>query len=84
MNGTFFVTNLKKNPKQIKKGLVEIDFIARRYNLDPIEMISPGMENPFLRLAYMSKIAEAGAEFENEQHEKAQKQAEREAKINRR
>ena len=58
--------------------------MARRYNLNPIELISPGMENPFLRLAYISKIAEAGAEFENEQYEKAQQKAEREAKINRR
>ena len=78
------MTNLRENPKQIKRGLIEIDFIARRYNLDPIELISPGMENPFLRLAYISKIAEAGAEFESEQHEKAQRKAEREAKINRR
>ena len=77
------MTNLKKNP-QLKNGLIEIDFLARRYNLNPIELISPGMENPFLRLAYLSKIAEAGAEFENEQYEKAQKQAEREAQINRR
>ena len=53
--------------------------MARRYNLNPIELISPGMENPFLRLAYISKIAEAGAEFENEQYEKAQQKAEREA-----
>ena len=83
MNGTFFVTNLKKNPKQIKRGLVEIDFIARRYNLDPIEMISPGMENPFLRLAYLSKIAEAGAEYESEQYDKAQREAERESQIRR-
>ena len=75
------MTNLKKNPKQIKGGLVEIDFMARRYNLNPIDLISPGMENPFLRLAYISKIAEAGAEFENEQYEKAQREAERQSKI---
>lgn len=76
--------NLKKNPKMIKSGLVEIDFIARRYNLNPVDIISPNMDNPFLRLAFLSKIAEAGAEYENEQYEKAQRQAEREAKINRR
>jgi hypothetical protein len=68
----------------IKSGLVEIDFIARRYNLNPVDIISPNMDNPFLRLAFLSKIAEAGAEYENEQYEKAQRQAEREAKINRR
>ena len=77
------MTNLRKNP-QLKNGLIEIDYLARRYNLNPIDLISPEMENPFLLLAYLSKIAEAGAEFENEQYEKAQKQAEREAKINRR
>ena len=78
------MTNLKENPQLIKNGLVEIDFISRRYNLNPIDIISPNMENPFLRLAFLSKIAEAGAEFENKQYEKAQKEAEREAKINRR
>ena len=78
------MTNLKKNPQLIKNGLVEIDFIARRYNLNPIDLISPGMENPFLRLAFLGKIADAGAEFENEQYKQAQKEAEREAKINRR
>ena len=72
------------NPKVIKNGLIEIDFIARRYNLNPIDIISPNMENPFLRLAFLSKIAEAGAVYENEQYEKAQKEAERQAKINRR
>ena len=74
----------KKNPKVIKNGLIEIDFIARRYNLNPIDIISPNMEKPFLRLAFLSKIAEAGAVYENEQYEKAQKEAERQAKINRR
>ena len=77
------MTNLKKNPKQIKNGLVEIDFMARRYNLNPIELISPGMENPFLRLAYLSKIAEAGAEYESEQYDKAQKEAEMQSKVRR-
>jgi hypothetical protein len=74
---------LKKIP-QIKNGLVEIDFLAKRYNLNPIDLIAPNLGNPFLRLAYMSKIAEAGANFENEQYEKAQQKAERESKINRR
>ena len=55
--------------------------MARRYNLNPIDLISPGMENPFLRLAYISKIAEAGADYENKEYEKAQKKAEREAKM---
>ena len=58
--------------------------MARRYNLNPIDLISPGMENPFLRVAQISKIAEAGADYENKEYEKAQKKAEREAKINRR
>ena len=78
------MTNLKKNPQVIKRGLIEIDFIAKRYNLNPIDIISPNMDNPFLRLAFLSKIAEAGIEHENEQYEKAQREAEREAKINRR
>ena len=74
--------NLKKNP-QIKNGLVELDYLARRYNLNPIDLISSDMENPFLRLAYLGKIAEAGAEFENQQYEKAEREAERQSKIRR-
>ncbi len=62
-------------------GLVEMDFLAKRYNLNPVELISPGLENPFLRLAYISKIAEAGAEYESEQYDKAQREAERQSKI---
>ena len=61
-----------------------MDFIARRYNLNPVDLIAPDIENPFLRLAYLRKIAEAGAEFESEQMEKANQKSEREAKINRR
>ena len=53
-----------------------MDILAKRYNLNPVDLIAPDLENPFLRLAYLSKIAEAGAEFENEQYEKAQKEAE--------
>ena len=64
-------------------GLVEVDFLAKRYNMNPIDIISPGMENPFLRLAYLSKIAEAGAEYESEQYDKAQREAERESQIRR-
>lgn len=60
-----------------------MDFLARRYNLNPIDLISPGMENPFLRLAYLSKIAQAGAEHEADQYEKANREAERQAQIRR-
>ena len=77
------MTNLKENP-QIENGLIEMDFLARRYNLNPIDLISPELENPFLRLAYLRKIAETGAKFESDQMEKANKEAERKAKINRR
>lgn len=61
-----------------------MDFLARRYNLNPVDLISPGIENPFLRLAYLRKIAETGATYESDQMEKANKEAERKAKINRR
>ena len=64
-------------------GLVEVDFLAKRYSLNPIDIISPGMENPFLRLAFISKIAEAGVEYESEQHDKAQREAERQSKLRR-
>ena len=60
-----------------------MDFLAKRYNLNPVDLISPGMENPFLRLAYLSKIAQAGAEYEAEQYEKANREAERQAQIRR-
>tara|TARA_Y100000310_G_C19961443_1_gene481379 strand:+ start:131 stop:352 length:222 start_codon:yes stop_codon:yes gene_type:complete len=73
---------LKKNP-QIKRGLVEVDSIARRYNLNPVDLIAPDLYNPFLRLAYLGKIAEAGAEFENKQYEKAEREAERQSKLRR-
>ena len=77
------MTNLKKNSKH-KDGLIHLDFIAKRYNLNPVDIIAPNLENPFYRLALLSKIAEAGAEYEYEQHKIAEKEAERKAKINRR
>ena len=61
-----------------------MDYLARRYNLNPVELIAPGIENPFLHLAYLRIIAETGAKFEADQMEKAEKEAERKAKINRR
>ena len=60
-----------------------MDSIARRYNLNPVDLIAPDLDNPFLRLAYLGKIAEAGAEFENKQYEKAEREAERQSKLRR-
>ena len=77
------MTNLKKNPKH-KEGLIHLDFLAKRYNINPVDIIAPNMENPFYKLALLNKIAESGAEYEYEQQKKAEKEAERQAKINRR
>ena len=38
--------------------LVEIDVIARRYQLNPVDLLFSDCENEFLRLAYIRKIAE--------------------------
>ena len=56
-------------------SLVEIDIIARRYNLNPVDLIFPDCENEFLRLAYMRKFAEIGIDHENKAYEKAQSNA---------
>jgi len=55
--------------------LIEIDVIARRYNLNPVDLLFTDCENEFLRLAYIRKIAEIGIEQENKAYEQAQRNA---------
>ena len=72
--------NLIKNP-QTKYQLAEIDWLAKRYSLDPVDLIDPCCTNLFLRLAYMRKIAQAGQEVENEQFEAHQVEMDLKNKI---
>ena len=53
MNGRFFQQQLK-NP-DFAYGLIEIDVLARRYNLHPVDLFDPHCENEFLKLAYLKK-----------------------------
>lgn len=69
-----------KNP-QMKYQLAEIDWLAKRYSLDPVDLIDPCCTNLFLRLAYMRKIAQAGQDVENEQYEAHKVQMELENNI---
>lgn len=55
--------------------LTEIDVIARRYQLNPVDLLFPDCENDFLKLAYIRKIAEIGIDQENKAYERAQKNA---------
>ncbi len=77
-NGRFFQEQLRKN-EDFKFGLIEIDFLARRYNLNPVDIFYPECDNLFLKLAYMRKIAEVSVEHEANQMEEAEQQAEQEA-----
>ena len=76
MNGRFFQQQLKND--NFKYGLIEIDFLARRYNLNPVDLFYPECDNLFLKLAYMRKIAEVSIEHENQQIQEAEEKAEQE------
>ena len=68
---------MKKNDS-LKYGLIEIDFLAQRYGLNPVDLFNPNCENQFLRLSYMKKIAEISVEYENEKMDEVQQQVEEE------
>ena len=53
------------------KILLEIDVLAKRYGQDPVELLYPGCNNPFFRLALMRKVAEIGIDAENQAYEDA-------------
>ena len=55
--------------------LIEIDVIARRYQLNPVDLLFPDCENDFLKLAYIRKIAEVVIDHENKAYERANKNA---------
>ena len=77
MNGRFFQQQLK-NP-DFAYGLIEIDVLARRYNLHPVDLFDPHCENEFLKLAYLKKIAQVAIEHEAQQMEEAEEKAEQES-----
>ena len=56
-------------------NLIEVDVIARRYSLNPVDLLFPDCENEFLRLAYLRKIAEVGIDQENKAYEREQQNA---------
>ena len=66
---------MQNNPN-LKYQLAEIDFIAKRYGINPIDLLDPYCENEFLRLAYTRKIVQMGLEVESEELEAQQKKAE--------
>ena len=74
-NGTFFQDTLQNNPN-LKYQLAVIDFISKRYGINPIDLLDPYCENEFLRLAYIRKIVQMGLEVESEELEAQQKKAE--------
>jgi len=57
-------------------SLLEIDVIARRYSINPLDLIGIDTENQFLRLAYIRKIAEISIDHENQAMEQARQQSE--------
>lgn len=66
---------MKKNP-QFKEGFIELDIIAKRYNLNPAELICEDEEvGSLFKLSLLRKIAQLGVEHESEQYEKAQAEA---------
>ena len=77
MNGRFFQQQLRN--EEFKYGLIEIDVLARRYGLHPVDLFYPDCENEFLRLAYLKKIAQVSIEHENKQIQEAEEQAEQES-----
>lgn len=78
MNGRFFQQQLKNN-EAFKYGLIEIDFLAQRYSLNPVDLFFPECQNEFLRLAYLKKIAEVSIDHESEQMREAEEKSEQEA-----
>ena len=73
LNGRFFLEQLR-NPQTINT-LLEIDVIARRYHLNPLELLGIDTDNQFLRLAYIRKIAEISIDHENQAMEQARNEA---------
>ena len=63
-----------KNPQTIN-SLLEIDTIARRYKLNPLDLIGIDTDNQFLRLAYIRKFAEISIDHENQAMEQARNEA---------
>jgi hypothetical protein len=63
-----------KNPQTIN-SLLEIDTIARRYHLNPLDLIGIDTDNKFLRLAYIRKFAEISIDHENQAMEQARNEA---------
>ena len=66
---------MQTNPN-LKYQLAEIDFISKRYGINPIHFIDPYCDNPFLELAYIRKVVQMGLEVEAEEMEAQQKKAE--------
>ena len=73
--GNFFQESLQTN-QNLKYQLAEIDFISKRYGINPIKFIDPYCNNPFLELAYIRKTVQMGLEVESEELEAQQKKAE--------
>jgi flagellar hook assembly protein FlgD len=70
---------LKNNP-DFKNSLIELDAIGKRYSINPAEIICDEETSLDFKVSLLRKIAEVGSEWENEQMEKA----EREAKLKQR
>jgi len=62
-------------------SLLEIDVIARRYSINPLDLIGIDTENQFLRLAYIRKIAEISIDHENQAMEQARQQSQLESQF---